>query len=238
MTDEIKEEPEKIFTIDQVNIPLMKGTKIDVSKRPVMMEEGETLSIRGWVGMAKNPYKNEEFAGIRIYVRGKIASITRDFGLPSGFQGEYVARSYLVGEVYADWLDKDEDLIQTHRQDILWSSDLGQAFSKWGQKIIKEVAKAGREPRREKVSAVFLEKANLQAVAHERYDDEEIEKTVMDLGEKIGKFASEDELEDDEYIEGLREIILTVAPHMLLIDTFKKIQGWIRERVLLLPRSK
>lgn len=219
-----KENPEPVFSIQEVIIPLMEGTKIDVKDRPVITVSGEKMPVRGWVGMAKTSYKNEEFTGVRIYVRGKIASVTRDFGLPSGFSGEYVARSYLVGVVHADWLDKKEDLIQTHRQDILWSSDLGQAFSDWGRQIVKEVAKAGREPRRKQVSEVFLQKSNIKNIAHERYNDQELEETVLDLGEKIGKFASEDELDDQEYIDGLREIILTVAPHKLLVDTFKKIQ--------------
>ncbi|OGL46026.1 MAG: hypothetical protein A2W05_10510 [Candidatus Schekmanbacteria bacterium RBG_16_38_10] len=219
-----KENPEPEFSIQEVKIPLMEGTKIDVKNRPVITDSGEKMPVRGWVGMSKTSYKFEEFAGVRIYVRGKIASLTRDFGLPSGFAGEFVARSYLVGEIHADWLDEKEDLIQTHRQDILWSSELGQAFSKWGREIIKEVAKAGREPRRVQVCEQFLVKSDLKKIAHNRYNDPELEKTVLDLGEKIGKFASEDELEDDDYIDGLREIILTVAPHKLLIDTFKKIQ--------------
>lgn len=224
VVDTKEESPEKEFSIQEVKIPLMKGTKINVDEGPVVTEDGQKFPVRGWVGMSKHPYKNEEFAGVRIYVRGKIASVTRDFGLPSGFAGEFVARSYLVGELHADWLDDKEDLIQTHRQDILWSSELGQAFSKWGKEIIKEVAKAGREPRRERVREAFIEKSNLKAIAHLRYDNPELETTALDLGEKIGSFASEDELDDEDYIEGLREIILTVAPHKLLVDTFRKIQ--------------
>lgn len=219
-----KENPEPAFPISEVPIPLMEGTRIDVCKDPVITDDGKKLSVTGWVGMAKASYKNEEFAGIRIYVRGKVASTTRDFGLPAGFTGEFTARSYLVGEIHADWLDDDEDLIQTHRQDILWSSELGQVFSRWGREIIKRVAKAGREPRRKMVSEQFIVKADLKKIAHERYNDSELEETVLDLGEKIGKFASEEELDDQDYIEGLREIILTVAPHKLLVDTFKKIQ--------------
>ena len=43
-------------------------------------------------------------------------------------------RSYLVGEVHADWLDDDaEDLIRTDRQSILWDSERGQASRGWAQ---------------------------------------------------------------------------------------------------------
>ena len=222
--DTKEESPEPIFDITPQDIPIAEGTRIDVNDRPVEIPDGKKLRISGWVGMSKKSYKNVELAGVRIYVRGKIAAITRDFGAPAGFTGEYVARSYLVGELQADWLDKDEDLIQTHRQDILWSSEIGMAFSEWGKIIIKEVAKKGREPHREMVKNAFLLAANLKEKAKERFQDEELEQSAIELGEKIGSFASEDELEDEEYVSGLREIILTVAPHKLLVDTFRKIE--------------
>ena len=43
-------------------------------------------------------------------------------------------RSYLVGEVHADWLDEDDgdDLITTDRQDILWESEYGRALRRVG----------------------------------------------------------------------------------------------------------
>lgn len=219
-----KENPEPEFPISEVDIPLMDGTRIDVSSHPVQTDDDDTLPVTGWVGMSVKSYKNEELAGVRIYVRGKIAALTRDFGAPAGFTGEYVARSYLVGAIHADWLDEQDDLIQTHRQDILWSSELGQALTKWGQEIIKKVARAGAKTRRKLVGETFLQKSDLKVKAHERYKDPELEKTVLELGEKIGQFASEEEIQDEEYVEGLTEIILTVAPHKLLVDVFRKIQ--------------
>lgn len=212
------------FDIVPGQVELMEDTKVLVDDRPVQTSDGKELPIKGWVGMAKQSYKNTEFAGVRIYARGKIAAITRDFEIASGFMGEFVARSYLVGELHADWLDDEEDLIQTHRQDILWSSDLGQDFSKWGQEILKEVAKKGREPRRTLVKEKFIQASGLKEAAMERYEDPELQKAVLDLGEQIGSFASEDELDDDEYVAGLREIILAVAPHKLLVETFREIE--------------
>lgn len=222
--DTKEEDPEGEFFLGKEDIILMEGTKIEVDDVPVVTEEGDEYPVRGWVGMSKRSYKNIEFAGVRIYVRGKIASITRDFGLPAGFTGEFVARSYLVGEIHADWIDDEEDLIQTHRQDILWASELGKAFSKWGQKIIKKVAKSAGEPRRKLVCERFLEVSKLKETAQKRFKDVELEKTALELGEKIGSFASEEELEDEDYVNGLADIILTFAPHKLLVDTFKKIQ--------------
>jgi len=222
---DIKEEDtEPEFQVGHLDIPLMEGTRIEVNDRPVVTEEGRKYPVIGWVGMAKQPYKHEEFAGIRFYARGKIVSVTRDFGIPSGFAGEFVARSYVVGEIHADWLDDEEDLIQTHRQDILWSSDLGQALANWGQTLLKEVAKKGRRPRREQVKAQFMKVSDLERKAEERFhQDPELKKAVVEIGEKIGEFASEEELTDEDYVNDLSELILTIAPHKLLVDTFKRI---------------
>ena len=221
---DIKEETiESEFQVGHLEIPLMEGTKIEVNDRPIVTEDGRKYPVTGWVGMAQQAYKHEEVAGIRIYARGKIVSVTRDFGIPSGFAGEFVVRSYLAGEIYADWLDDEEDLIQTHRQDILWSSDLGQAFAEWGRTLLKEVAKKGRQPRREKVKFQFMRVSGLAKKAEECFHDPELERAAIEIGEKIGEFASEEELTDEDYVRDLTELILTIAPHKLLVDTFKKI---------------
>ena len=222
--DNKEEEPLDPFDIGEAGLELQYSTKVDLSERPIEFE-GKTYPVTGWVAFSKKPYKNEEFSGVRIYVRGKIAAVTRDFGLPSGFSGEFAARSYMVGAIHADWLDEEEDLIQTSRQDILWNSDLGQAFSDWGKELIKEVARRGREPRMESVKKQFLNTSNLEAKATRRFSSNpKLVKAAVDLGSTFGKFAAEDQLEDEEYIEGLAEIILQVAPHKLLVDTFKRIE--------------
>ena len=89
--------------------------------------EGTFRPVTGWMGYSKVPYKDELMAGVRIYCRGKIAAQTSIFNQRAGFTGEHSIRSYLVGELHADWLDDDEDLIQTDRRDILWSDDLAAA---------------------------------------------------------------------------------------------------------------
>ena len=224
VVDNKDENPEKEFYIHQVKIETMEGTKIEAKEMPPFTLNGKEYHVEGWIGMAKESYKNEEFAGVRIYVREKLAAVTRDFGIPTGFPGEFVARSYLVGKIHADWLDENEDLIQTHRQDILWSSELGQAFSEWGKERIKEVAKAGREPKRKLVRERFFKASKLEEKAKKRFRDPELRSTVSDLGKRIGGFASEDEVKDYDYVNDLAEIILTVSPHKFLVDAFRRIE--------------
>jgi hypothetical protein len=215
------------FKVAQFQVAVSEGTRVDVSERPVQTPDGETLPVTGWLAMAKDPYKNEEGAGVRIYARGKIVATTRDFEQPAGFTGEFTMRSYLVGEVHADWLDEDlgEDLVRTDRQSILWDSDRGQALQAWGAALIKQIAAKSAGPRRIRKSQMFMDRAKIEARASERYGDEEVVQVAVELGRKIGGFAAEDELGDPDYVDNLAEIILSVAPHQALVTYFKKISS-------------
>jgi hypothetical protein len=217
-------EPPQDWDVEQFAVETNSETFIDVSDRPVVTEDGQTLPVSGWVAMAKQSHKHQELAGVRIYARGKIVATTRDFEQPAGFTGEFTMRSYLVGEIEANWLDEREDLIRTDRQSILWDSDLGSALRAWGAQLIKEVAKQSAKPRREKKRDDFLEKSKLKERATDRYNnDQSVVDKAMELGERIGAFAAEDELDDPEYVDGLTEIILSVAPHQALVEAFQKI---------------
>jgi hypothetical protein len=210
--------------VEQVDVAKVANTVVDLSKRPVPTDTGESLAVTGWLAMAKDAYKNEETAGVRIYARNKLVATTRDFEQPAGFTGEFTIRSYLVGEVFADWLDLDdgEDLIRSDRQSILWESDYGRALRTWGGSLIKEIGKLAKDPRRKRVSEIFLERSKVADRAKERFGDEEVASVAVDIAKQIGAFAAEDELADDEYIEGLTDFILSVAPHKALIEAFRE----------------
>jgi len=112
-------------------------TMEDIS--PGFEYEGIFYPVMGWVAYSKHPYRDDLMAGVRIYCRGKIAAQTHIFNMKAGFTGEYDIRSYLVGELHANWLDEAEDLIRTDRQDILWSHELGREFEKWGKHLVKKI---------------------------------------------------------------------------------------------------
>ena len=210
-------------TLQPFSIQLLDNTKVIVDNRPVRID-GTQLPVSGWMGLAKDAYKNEEMAGVRIYTRGKIVATTRDFEQPAGFTGEHTIRSYLVGEIHAEWLDQDagEDLIRTDRQGILWDSEYGRALKKWGSGQIMQIGAAARQPRRQRVSSIFMERSKLRARAQQEFADEDIVAAAVDFGKRIGAFAAEDELDDDEYINGLVEVILAVAPHKALVEALQE----------------
>ncbi|MHB1141424.1 MAG: ATP-binding protein [Sulfuricaulis sp.] len=226
--DSTKPKPKSI-KVNPLDIPLHPGTKVELTNRPVIADDGTEYPVTGWLGMAKDAYKNEEMMGVRIYARGKIVGVTRDFNQPAGFTGEFTMRSYLVGKVEAEWLDVDdgEDLIRTDRQDILWDSEYGQMLRSWGAELIKEIAAKSREPRRKRVRDLFMELSHIEERAKKRFGNKDVARVAVELAKKVGGFAAEDELEDNVYVNDLSDFILSVAPHQALIEAFQEFSAMV-----------
>ena len=181
--------------------------------------EGIQYPLVGWVGYSKLPYRDDLMAGIRIYCRGKIAAQTRIFGLGAGFTGEYDIRSYLVGELFADWLDEADDLIRTDRQDILWSHPLGLAFEKWGQKMVKVIGTITRQPMRKQSWEIFKKNTKIEekiAKAFPAEAQKDIRERVIDIAKTMARAARPDELQDEEQCGSLLDLAMLLGPHISL----------------------
>lgn len=179
----------------------------------------------GWIAYAQKNYKDDLVAGIRIYCRGKITAQTSIFNLKSGFTGEYDVRSYVVGELHADWLDEKDDLIQTDRRDILWSHELGQEFERWGQNVVKLVGKAARNPMKKKVWDVFKEASQIERKAQEAFplpDQQPIRERAIEFAKMIGKTMREGEAQDPEAAAEIVKLSLTLAPHVTLNEKLRE----------------
>ena len=208
--------------VTKLPIVLQEDTKIIVDDIPLEINS-KRFHVRGWVGYAKRSYQNEEEAGVRIYVRGKLAATTRDFGRKSGFTGEFTIRTYLVGEIHADWLDDEEDLIASDRQNLLWSSEKCIALAEWGRNLLTKLGKKSAGPMRRKKFEAFKERSNLEQRAREVYGDTQVYVAALDVGEKLAGSFSEENLENKEYVSGLLEMILAIAPHKTIVDKLRKI---------------
>ncbi|HAT3722632.1 TPA: ATP-binding protein [Citrobacter koseri] len=177
--------------------------------------EGKAYPILGWIAYAKEPYKDELMAGVRIYCRGKFAAQTTVFNRKAGFTGEHSIRSYLVGELHADWLDEKEDLIQTDRRDILWSDDLGTQFQDWGQAVILQVGKITRDPLRTDMMKQFFELANVEDKVKNAYpgaNQTDMRQQAKKIAKLLGKSLRGDELYDPEALENLVQLSIMLAP--------------------------
>ncbi|WP_434684584.1 ATP-binding protein [Pseudanabaena minima] len=181
--------------------------------------EGKFYSITGWAAYSKKPHKDDLSEGIRIYCRGKIAGQTTVFNRGASFSGELSIRSYLIGELNADWLDEEEDLIQTDRRDILWSHDLGQEFEKWGLGLLKKIGNMSRDPLKKKTWDVFKETSNIEEKidqAFPRDNQKVIREQAIEFAELIGKKMRMEEAESPERTEDIVQLSLMFAPHVTL----------------------
>ena len=186
--------------------------------------EDEFYKLTGWVAYSKKPYKDDLMAGVRIYCRGKIASQTSVFNRPAGFTGEHSIRSYFVGQLHADWLDEDIDLIQTDRTDILWSDELAADFQKWGQRIVQRIGTLSRNPQRQANMDVFFETGNVNERIRDAYPSEEesaIRLRAMEMAKMLGRSISASEAKDEEMVADLTNLSISMAPHITLDDSMR-----------------
>ena len=237
-----EQDPDYSLNVGQLSIALMPDTQISFMNgeesngdglgkvegpdgkviedlSPGFMYEDKFYDVTGWVGYAKQPYKDDLMAGIRIYCRGKLAAQTNVFNLKAGFTGEYDVRSYLVGQLNADWLDETEDLIRTDRQDILWSEELGQSFQSWGQNIVKKVGVLTRQPKKKRAWERFQEESNIQQAVLDTYPNDtqkEIRDKSLELAKIISQNTREEEFKDSSIVESIVDLSLVLGPHITL----------------------
>ena len=186
--------------------------------------DGEFYPIKGWMGYAKEPYKDDLMAGVRIYCRGKIAAQTSLFNKRAGFTGEHNIRSYLVGELFADWLDEEDDLIQTDRRDILWSDELGAAFETWGQHIVSRIGTLSRDPMRKATLDLFFETGRVDKRIQESFPNnsqKDIRDQAIKVAQMFGRTISRAEAIDRDVVGDLVDLSITLAPHVTLDEMMR-----------------
>ena len=218
---------EETFVVGELPIMQLSGTMIDVSERPVVLPDQTSLPVTGWVSYAKDPYKDEAMAGVRIYARNKLVSQTRDFSIQSGFTGEFKLRSYLVGIIHADWLDtKEEDLIRSDRQDIIWSSEKGEALQEWGQKLIRELASTAEASIGVQVWDEFLANSQLQErlmLVSPR--DSRFRESVLRAAKLLMARQDREALRNKDYVESIVTLAFNIGPHQDLLTTLDEISS-------------
>ena len=200
------------------------GNDVPGAEAGFTFHDGRFYPVIGWVAYARQSYRDELMAGVRIYCRGKIADQTSLFNRKSGFTGEFNIRSYLVGELHTNWLDEDEDLIQTDRRDILWSDPLGQDFEKWGQKVVTLIGTKSREPMKRRIWEQFLEVGDVPTRIETAFPGDRwkpVRETTLRLARLMGERLREDEVKDLEHVESLVQLSLMLGPHVQLDEALR-----------------
>ncbi len=97
------------------------------------------FKVTGWIGTTIEPVDAEIGAGIVILARNKLVQEPTHFEVPaSGWNN--MANPYMVGELNADFLDENEDLIISNRSSVIWDCIEGQALKDWGQRKLRSIA--------------------------------------------------------------------------------------------------
>ncbi len=216
------------YTEDEDGNPVSQPVLVngeDVDLQSGFEYEGKFFPIRGWVAYSERAFSDDLMAGIRIYCRGKIAAQTALFNMNAGFTGEHDIRSYAMGELHADWLDENEDLILTDRRDILWSDPLCQMLQEWGHKVIRRLGKLSREPMKRKALDIFKEQTKWDEFLHAAYPGD----GMAGIRERAGFLAKmwagqmrTDQLNSKEDVDAVAQLILLFAPHIELDEKLKK----------------
>ena len=241
LRDNMKSPGETAYSriISEFDVTYMPNTKIEFKNSRAIDPEGKTISdikagfthddkfypLEGWIAYSKYPYKDDLMAGIRIYCRGKIAAQTSIFNRKAGFTGEHNIRSYLIGEITADWLDREEDLIQTDRRDILWSDELGSMFQQWGQNVVQRVGTMSRDPMRTTAAEIFKETGRVVERAERAYphkSERSIKKRVIDLATLFGKTINRSDASDTAVVNDLVDLSIELAPHVMLDEMMRE----------------
>lgn len=218
--------------------PLPSLARADQGSYTVAHESGQTVSLLpgfqhadkfypvvGWIGYSKEPVKQEIAAGIRIYCRKKFAAQTLAFDTPSGFTGEFQVKAYLIGELHCDWLDEEEDLIHTDRQNIQWSSDIGSAFRDWGRTVVRDIAKNARRPAAETTLDLFNKTINLDSELTRRFPSKEqdgVKRRARDVVQTLARKMDPADAKDHDAAMEVVTLATAFAPHMELSDALSK----------------
>ena len=208
------------FIMGDLVVDVLPDTLIDLNGRHVDYDS-QRLPVTGWVAYSRQPYKDEAMAGVRIFARGKLVAQTRDFGIGAGFTGEYKLRSYLIGVVHAEWLDTNEDLVRSDRQDIIWA-DLGEALAAWGQGLVKELAKRGEDSVKKRVWDEFLEASNLEAELTARAPaDSEFRASVRAAARILVDNKDRAAISDPAHVQRVVQLAFSLGPQRTLLELLR-----------------
>lgn len=105
--------------------------------------------VNGWIGTYPGTVPAHINRGIVIMARGKLIQTATTFDVGgTGFTGQH-ALAYMVGEVHAEFLDEEVDLIATGRRSVVWEAEPAASFRHWINDKIRVIARDWAKRRRE-----------------------------------------------------------------------------------------
>jgi len=192
-----------------------EGFSWDVADIPRNGKVGENLTVTGWVGFLEK--SSQTGRGIDIFASGKAVELGSFFN----FQSTHVqfARAHIVGEIDADFLDGDQDLVATARNSVLWESDAGMALQEWGRKALKWSFEQWLEMRRKAKETKVITEAGFDKWLGERQPREQR------VARRMVSLLIDDPNIESSSMKGLLEIVkssVETVAFMDLVDTIER----------------
>lgn len=157
--------------------------------------------VQWWVGFTEKPITIEEARGVAVLAHGKLVQAPFFFELSGGMQGQH-GLQYLTGEVHADLLDEDADLISTDRASVLWEDPRASPLLKWGQDKLRALLREWTRKRTDVNKTRLRDKTPLMAMV-DRFPPTEQKELVA----AINSLASIETITDDRLQELVRILI-------------------------------
>ena len=180
--------------------------------------------VSWWIGFTEKPLKEESLRGISVIARGKMAQRPFLFQRAQGVSGQ-LGQEYLVGEVWADWLDEgldiDEDRIQANRDQLRLEDPSLDEFLKWGRALIAWALAERGKLRAKKIAEEIENAAEIKELLRPFTKDQckalmhipaALSKTEMSANEIFGVMESVVDARDDQVVRQMWEDIDKEAP--------------------------
>ena len=179
-------------------------------------EEVDGRPISWWAGFTATPIKDEDARGFVVMARGKLVQAPWFFDLSGGAFGQH-GMQYMVGEVRADFLDDEVDLIATNRQTVAWDHYVASPLREWGEDNVKSLLAKWVDLRRERnIKRLRASERFLPRV--ERFS----EPRRTELLQAIDRVASVPQLGDDR-LEEIVDFLITAYQSEYFYDAMRSI---------------
>ena len=192
-----------------------KGLSWDVKNTPAgrSLQTGETLS--GWIGFV--PRASQSGRGVDIFATGKAVQLGSFFNYSSTHA--QFARAHLVGEVIADFLDAEQDLVSTARNSVIWEAPSTQLLRTWGHELLRWAFEKWLDARR-----VEKEETITKAAGFDRWMQSRLPRERR-VAKRMLKMLVDDENLDSESARPLLEIIKTSVETVAFRDLVEALEA-------------
>ncbi|MEM2047068.1 MAG: hypothetical protein QXZ06_04230, partial [Candidatus Jordarchaeales archaeon] len=183
-----------------------------------VIDEKSGLRVYGWIGTMRKTVPPDIERGVVVMARGKLVQTPTTFDVGgTGITGQH-ALAYMVGEIHAEFLDADEDLVATGRRSVIWEQEPATTLRQWLNQEIRRICGDWAEKRREKKMQAIRE----LPVYKERIAN--LPKHERNIVDKILKGIAEREDVEEETVEKIADYMAEGVEYSAFVNLVEAIE--------------